>query len=898
MNTSTRYTHADLTTLEASIPSIKPKIKNKRFVFDETTTGYEFIYLGNDKEDEKEDKKEKDPDLTELVFETPQPRLRYLNANNCGIKRIVVKNCPNLQTLFLFGNGMEEIIFEGSFPKLELIDLSRNALARIDLPVNDFPALKYLYLHQNNLADLSELAGFFAKEEFDFNVEKNETLIAPPKEIVAQGKDAVINYSKLLLKEQKQAIAPKYNFETKMLIIGEGGTGKTTLLKKLQDENSEMPHEKDTTFGINIDKWTFDIFPQLFPNLSNRTQNEIMVNCWDFGGQKLYHGTHQIFFGENSFYILVADTREGHTDFKYWFNTIEQLAGENAHLLVIINQKHGHVFKFDREGYGARFSFINKDLAIDLNTEYDENDQINGQKNKKKNKENIEQIIDLQVKVKTRIQQMPFMGTPLSATYIGIREELFQQTANYIDFSKLREICLNHDVADWDTIRFMSKYFTDIGAITHFFDDDLLRERVFLNSDWLVKTLYKVLDDPTIKEKQGRICYDDFCHIWKRDKLDFEIKHLTVIMDKFGLMYQVPGSSTFVVPAHLPTQKPYSDWKHLTDRKILVFKYEFDNYMPEGLMSHFIVALHTFIENHDNVWHMGMNVEHENTYAEIIETYGGKNTFQIIIAGERKRELLAIIRLKFKEILKPFKKLNYEELVPCNCKECKTTKTPHTFTYTNLLNRKNKGIKHVECDKSFEMVSVQELLDEIFMEKVIIKTDIIMSTNNIFISYSSIDRNLRQIFEQRLKVYLASAKNRFGTVWSDVEIPVGGDWNYEIQQALQESNIGILLVSPSFLGSKYCMGDEFKQMLERRKSEGYTIIPVLLRECSFQNNEDLKAIQFVKTYQSEYDVADLLKKDKLMPFDELAEIPEPQERLLNRYFLKVSAAIDRAVGNL
>ncbi|MEI6433444.1 MAG: hypothetical protein WCP32_01270 [Bacteroidota bacterium] len=84
------YTNADLTTLELAITSIKSKIKNKRFVFDETTAGFEFVYLGYDKEDEKE--KEKEPDLTELVFETPQPRLRYLNANNCGIKKIVVKN--------------------------------------------------------------------------------------------------------------------------------------------------------------------------------------------------------------------------------------------------------------------------------------------------------------------------------------------------------------------------------------------------------------------------------------------------------------------------------------------------------------------------------------------------------------------------------------------------------------------------------------------------------------------------------------------------------------------------------------------------------------------------------------------------------------------------------------
>ena len=167
--------------------------------------------------------------------------------------------------------------------------------------------------------------------------------------------------------------------------------------------------------------------------------------------------------------------------------------------------------------------------------------------------------------------------------------------------------------------------------------------------------------------------------------------------------------------------------------------------------------------------------------------------------------------------------------------------------------------------------------------------------NKIFISYSSNDRDLRQVFEQRLKVYLASAKNKFDTEWSDIQIPVGSDWNYEIQEALKQSNIGILLVSAFFLGSKYCMGDEFRQMLERRKSEGYTIVPILLRKCNFQNMDELKSIQFVKTYQSEYDVTDLLSKNELMPFDELVDVDKPNERLLNKYFLKVTDAIDKAI---
>ncbi len=49
-----------------------------------------------------------------------------------------------------------------------------------------------------------------------------------------------------------------------------------------------------------------------------------------------------------------------HGDFKYWFNTIEQLAGENASLLVVINHKLGHSLPFDEAGFRARFPFVNE----------------------------------------------------------------------------------------------------------------------------------------------------------------------------------------------------------------------------------------------------------------------------------------------------------------------------------------------------------------------------------------------------------------------------------------------------------------------------------------------------------------------------------------------------------
>ncbi len=165
----------------------------------------------------------------------------------------------------------------------------------------------------------------------------------------------------------------------------------------------------------------------------------------------------------------------------------------------------------------------------------------------------------------------------------------------------------------------------------------------------------------------------------------------------------------------------------------------------------------------------------------------------------------------------------------------------------------------------------------------------------IFISYSSADRKLREIIEKKLKVHLKSSKYKYQEIWTDVEIAIGDDWNTEIQDALKISNIGILLVSPDFLGSQYCSEDELKIMLDKRQNEGYLIVPILLRECNFSNNAKLKAMQFFKTYQSEYEVTDLLKKDNLMPFEDLADVENPKDRLLNRYFVKLVKELDFAL---
>ena len=173
------------------------KIEKTVFEFNKNTENLEFVALRDNKA------------LEEMVFKTPQPKLKYIDASRCNISKITFSHlCENLETLYLSKNQLTTIEFNENTPKLKLIDLSFNK-SLTEIKLNTYlEDLRFLYLHKCNIKSLQNLADYFIKRDnnkkliLDFNIEENENITSPPLEIVKQGKAAVVNYYLQIDKEK------------------------------------------------------------------------------------------------------------------------------------------------------------------------------------------------------------------------------------------------------------------------------------------------------------------------------------------------------------------------------------------------------------------------------------------------------------------------------------------------------------------------------------------------------------------------------------------------------------------------------------------------------------------------------------------------------------------------
>jgi hypothetical protein len=111
--------------------------------------------------------------------------------------------------------------------------------------------------------------------------------------------------------------------EAKLILVGEGEVGKSSLLAALRGE--PFVEQRPTTHGVEVD------IKSLVVQAPDNSR-QITLNGWDFGGQNIYRHTHQLFFTAPAVYLAVWEPRRGPEQCRVaeWIKMIKHRAYDEA----------------------------------------------------------------------------------------------------------------------------------------------------------------------------------------------------------------------------------------------------------------------------------------------------------------------------------------------------------------------------------------------------------------------------------------------------------------------------------------------------------------------------------------------------------------------------------------
>ncbi|MDF5714424.1 MAG: COR domain-containing protein, partial [Rhizonema sp. NSF051] len=586
------------------------------------------------------------------------------NLQSLDISRNQLSSLPsefgcliNLQSLDISRNQLSSLPSEfGSLTNLQSLDISRNQLSSLPSEIRQIPKLKKLDLRGNPVPIPPEILG-------------SKNLNEDPGDV----KEILDFYFRV---QDPSETEPFY--EAKFLIIGEGGSGKTSLAKKIKNESYKLQSDEKSTQGIDVIQWHF----------TQPNGKDFRVNIWDFGGQEIYHQTHQFFLTKRSLYALVADTRKENTDF-YWWLKVAELLSDNSPVLIIKNEKQDRQCEVNDRSLRAEFLNLKEILPTNLSTN----------RGLETIKENIQNYIS----------RLPHVGQPLPRIWVRVRSALENDSRNYINLEAYYQLCRGNSLSDRQDMLLLSRYLHDLGVCLHFQDDAILKHYVILKPEWGTTAVYKVLDNKTVRKNLGCFTQENLFDIWFDDKYAQMRDELLQLMMRFKLCYPIPNRPNhYIAPQLLDINQPDYTWDD-TNNLILRYKYQF---MPKGILTRFIVETHPWIEQQNLVWKSGVVLNKDQIRAEIIEDYNQKE-IKIRVAGNRKKDLLSVVTHELGKIHQSFERLQYNTLVPCNCITCEGSPTPHTYTLDSLRKRLNAGRYQVECEISYQMVDVRRLIDDV-----------------------------------------------------------------------------------------------------------------------------------------------------------------------------------------
>jgi GTPase SAR1 family protein len=564
----------------------------------------------------------------------------------------------------------------GELTKLEKIFLSNNQLSSLPAEIGQLTKLESINLSGNHLTSVpAELGRLINLEELNLS---GNPLESPPPEVVKQGTQAILAYLREQLKEGKR------QWVSKLLFVGEGGVGKTSLLRAIKEE--DFVQGLNTTHGIGVDKLKL-----AHPKEKNITME---LNTWDFGGQQIYHATHQFFLTNRALFVLVWDARHGWEAGKLyqWLDRIQAKAPESPVVIVA-----AHIDERDA------------DLPLeDLRKKYP---QIKG--HYKISNKTGEGVKEFRKDLAEVAAGLPLMGEEWPAAWLDAANEIRGRKEHYISPKELYKLMSRHDVVA-ESADVLAQWLHELGDILYFKEDEELNDLVVLNPQWVTEAISKVLESEEVIGKDGIFTQQHMDEVWS--DIDENIReHLLRLMERFDLSYRtLENREISLVVERLPLDAPDYEqrWNEIKNKKgckEISMKFELSS-VPAGIPTWFIARSHRFTTH--THWRMGALFadSQERRHLGLVEAYPHERYLRLTVRGPVPNNFFVLLRDGLELTLARFPGLKIARTVPCpghNGKECK-----HEFEFADLQEAiaTDEPVLEFQCPKSRKFVSVPALL--------------------------------------------------------------------------------------------------------------------------------------------------------------------------------------------
>ena len=278
--------------------------------------------------------------------------------------------------------------------------------------------------------------------------------------------------------------------EAKLILVGEGEVGKTCLMDALLDKEWQ---EHPSTHGIEI---------QAIKVTDSETEKEITLNGWDFGGQRVYRPTHQLFFSAPAVYLVVWKPREGPQQgfVKEWIQLVKR---REPSAKIIVVATHG--------GPQQRQPDIDRQELWDSSARIPSWTFSSWKANPMRTAPQRHRRT--QSSHSPCCRELPEVGRSVPKSFADVRTALQATGAPYLPLDEVLTICHAHNMDD-EIARLFITISHRLGHLTHYENDPALRDIVILRPDWLASAMSYVFDDDETATAHGLVKFSRLRHLW------------------------------------------------------------------------------------------------------------------------------------------------------------------------------------------------------------------------------------------------------------------------------------------------------------------------------------------------------------------------------------------------